>query len=55
MKFNLIFFIGMSLLVMSFSGQNALGYGGPPEQSSAQTITLWISTLMENRMILENQ
>jgi len=43
MKFNLIFVIGMSLLVLSVSGQNALGYGGPPEQSSANNYTVDIN------------
>ena len=43
MKFNFIFVIGISLLVMSFSGQNALGYGGPPEQSSANNYTVNIN------------
>jgi len=43
MKFNFIFIIVMSLLVISFSGQNALGYGGPPEQSSANNYTVDIN------------
>ena len=48
MKFNFIFVIGISLLVMSFSGQNALGYGGPPEQSSANNYTVDINPDQES-------
>ena len=43
MKFNFLFVIGISLLIISFSGQNALGYGGPPEQNSANNYTVDIS------------
>ncbi len=38
----------MSLLVVSFSGQNALGYGGPPEQSSANNYTVDVNTDKES-------
>ncbi len=42
MKFNKIFIItAMSLLIVSL-GQDALGYGGPPEQSSAGNYTVEI-------------
>jgi hypothetical protein len=44
MKFNKIFIItAMSLLVVSSLGQHALGYGGPPEQSSAGNYSVEIS------------
>jgi hypothetical protein len=44
MKFNKIFIItAMSLLVISSLGQHALGYGGPPEQSSAGNYTVEIN------------
>jgi len=43
MRFNKIFLItAMSVLVLSL-GQNALGYGGPPEQSSAGNYTVEIN------------
>jgi len=43
MRFNFIFIIVVSLLAISFSGQHALGYGGPPEQSSANNYTVDIN------------
>ena len=44
MKFNKIFIItAMSLFVISSLGQHALGYGGPPEQSSAGNYTVEIN------------
>ena len=43
MKISLFFVITVSLLLVSFSGQNALGYGGPPEQSSANNYTVKIT------------
>ncbi len=43
MKFNKIFIItAMSLLIVSSLGQYALGYGGPPEHSSAGNFTVEI-------------
>jgi len=44
MKFNNIYIITtMSLLLVFSLGQHALGYGGPPEQSSAGNFTVEIS------------
>ena len=48
MKINFFFIITMSLLVVSFSGQSALGYGGPPEQSSTNNYTVDINTEKES-------
>jgi len=43
MKLNFIFIIVVSLLIVSFSGQYVLGYGGPPEQTSANNYTVDVS------------
>jgi hypothetical protein len=54
MKFNKIFIItAMSLLVLSL-GQPALGYGGPPEQSSAGNFTVEINLDKESYALGES-
>ncbi len=42
LRFNKVFIITMSLLIVTFFGQQASGYGGPPEQSSAGNYTVEI-------------
>jgi len=45
MRFNKIFIITVvSLFILSSLGQQALGYGGPPEQSSANNFTVEINS-----------
>ena len=54
MKFNKIFIItAMSLLVLSL-GQSALGYGGPPAQSSAANFTVEINLDKESYALGES-
>ena len=49
MKLNKIFiFIVISLFVVTSSGQMALGYGGPPEQSSSNNFTVEINSDKES-------
>jgi hypothetical protein len=49
MKFNKFFIIAMiSLFTVSVAGQSAFGYGGPPENNSANNYTVEISTNQES-------
>ncbi len=48
LRFNKIFIITMSLLIVTLFGQQASGYGGPPEQSSAGNYTIEIITDKES-------
>jgi len=55
MLLNKIFIITViSLLVVSSSGQVALGYGGPPEQSSANNYTVDITSDNESYVLGES-
>ena len=55
MRYNKIFiFTAMSLLAASSLGQHALGYGGPPEQSSAGNFTVEINFDKESYTIGES-
>jgi hypothetical protein len=54
MKYNKIYIItALSLLLISSLGQHALGYGGPPEQSSAGKFTVEINFDKESYSIGE--
>ena len=44
----------MSLLVVASSGQQVLGYGGPPEQSGANNYTVEINTDSESYVLGES-
>ena len=49
MKLNTFFIIAMiSLFTVSVAGQSAFGYGGPPENNSANNYTVEISTNQES-------
>ena len=49
MKLNKFFIIAMiSLFTVSVAGQSAFGYGGPPENNSANNYTVEISTNQES-------
>ena len=55
MKLNTIFIIAMiSLFTVSAIGQSAFGYGGPPENNSANNYTVDISTDKESYAIGES-
>lgn len=55
MKLNKIFIVTiMSLFVVSSLGQYALGYGGPPEQSSANNYTVEINSDNESYALGES-
>ena len=55
MKLNTIFIITMiSLFAVSAAGQSAFGYGGPPENNSANNYTVDISTDKESYVIGES-
>ena len=55
MRYNKIFiFTAISLLAASSLGQHALGYGGPPEQSSAGNFTVEINFDKESYTIGES-
>ena len=55
MKLNTIFIIAMiSLFTVSAIGQSAFGYGGPPENNSANNYTVDISTDKESYVIGES-
>ena len=55
MKFNKLFIITMiSLFAVSAAGQSAFGYGGPPENNSANNYTVDISTDKESYVIGES-
>jgi len=49
MKFNILFIITMiSLFAVSAVGQSAFGYGGPPENNSANNYIVEITTNQES-------
>jgi len=55
MKFNKLFIITMiSLFAVSAAGQSVFGYGGPPENNSANNYTVDISTDKESYVIGES-
>jgi len=55
MKFNKLFIITIiSLFAVSAAGQSAFGYGGPPENNSANNYTVDISTDKESYVIGES-
>ena len=55
MKLNTFFIIAMiSLFTVSVAGQSAFGYGGPPENNSANNYTVDISTDKESYAIGES-
>ena len=55
MKFNLLLIITMiSIFAVSAVGQSALGYGGPPENNSANNYTVKINTDQESYVMGES-
>ncbi len=48
LRFNKVFIITMSVLLISIFGQQASGYGGPPEQSSSGNYTVEVITDKES-------
>jgi len=55
MKFNLLLIITMvSIFTISAVGQSALGYGGPPENNSANNYTVKINTDQESYVMGES-
>ncbi len=48
LRFNKIFIITISVLLISIFGQQASGYGGPPEQSSSGNYTVEVITDKES-------
>ena len=55
MKFHKLFIITMiSLFAISVVGQSAFGYGGPPENNSANNYTVEITTNQESYVLGES-